>query len=112
MSDKKAEYHECKRIDELLAKNGTKHDAGYAYNEGSSDERIAKEVGVKETSVANFRRKYYGKHAPLPVPVTDIEARMAQLEADMANLRERMADVEGARSRSETIKKTFAPFPG
>lgn len=109
MSDRKVEYHECKRIDALLAKNGIKHDAGYAYNEGSSDERIAEEVGVKESSVANFRRKYYGNHAPLPAPVLDIEARFAQLEAEMAILRQRMTAVEGA--RSDKLQKTFAPFP-
>lgn len=85
----------------LVAVLSKAEDDLWAYKDGYTDKKVAKELGLKEASVRKVRRDVFGdlrKHRPVGryQRITDVASRLADLEERMKIVEEMIAPTRKA----------------
>ena len=88
----------------MLEANGAVSGEHYAFNEGWSDERIAKAIGCQVPAVANRRKEVFGKLAMTGREGSRNEERFVELEKSDRELRVKCFHLE---QRLASLEKTI-----
>ena len=88
----------------MLEANGAVSGEHYAFNEGWSDERIAKAIGCQVPAVANRRKEVFGKLAMTGREGSRNEERFVELEKSDRELRVKCFHLD---QRLASLEKTI-----